>query len=216
MTLPFTPEQFFEMFAEYNRALWFAVVVWWLGSLGLVVAAWRHPIRVSRPLTYFLGALWIWNAAAYHAWFFTRINPAAWLFATIFVVQAGLLFIAARNGFEYFSTGRAMRALGLAIIVYALIYPALTHALGHPYPFGPTFGVPCPTTLLTIGLLVTIRGGVPVSLGMIPVVWAVIGGSAALLLNVATDYALLAAGGLAAGSLVTRGLLPGQGRAEEL
>lgn len=76
--------------------------------------------------------------------------------------------------------------------------------------------MPCPTTLLTIGLLVTIRGGVPVSLGIIPVVWAAIGGSAALLLNVATDYALLAAGGLALGSLVTRGLRPGLGGADEL
>src|SRR5689334_13463871 len=172
MALPFTPEQFFEIFAEYNRAFWRAVIAWWLGALGFIVSTWRSPVRVGGRLTYFLSALWVWNAAAYHAWFFTRINPAAWLFATSFGVEAVLLFIVARTSIEYFSAGRAMRAVGLGVVVYALAYPVLTHTLGHTYPFGPTFGVPCPTTLLTIGLLLTVRGGVPVRLGIIPIVWA--------------------------------------------
>ena len=41
--------------------------------------------------------LWIarhavdWLAVAYHATLFSGINPAAWLFAAMFLIQAGLL-----------------------------------------------------------------------------------------------------------------------------
>jgi len=41
-----------------------------------------------------------------------------------------------------------------------------------------------------------------VSLIIIPIVWATFGGSAAWLLNVSTDYALLAAGALAIVGLI--------------
>jgi hypothetical protein len=50
--------------------------------------------------------------------------------------------------------------------------------------------------LLTIGLLLTVSGGVPLTLAWIPIAWGFVGGSAAILLNVATDYVLLAAGAL--------------------
>jgi hypothetical protein len=67
-------------------------------------------------------------------------------------------------------------------------------ALGHDYPATPTFGLPCPTTILTIGVLLTVQGSVPVGLSVVPILWAFIGGSAALLLDVQTDYVLLAGG----------------------
>jgi pimeloyl-ACP methyl ester carboxylesterase len=192
--LPFTPDQFFEVFAEYNRAFWFVVLVWWLGSVAVLAAAWWNPVGASRALTLFLGALWAWNAVVYHAWLFTRINPAAWLFALLFAAQAALLFLAARTPVAFFSDTGPTRMVGIALISYALVYPFLTLALGHTYPATPTFGVPCPTDLLTIGALLTVRGGVRVKLAIIPVIWGFVGGSAALLLNVRTDYVLLAAG----------------------
>jgi hypothetical protein len=113
MGLPFTPDQFLEIFAEYNRAFWFIALVWWLGSVGAIAAAWRNPVRASPALTLFLGALWAWNAAAYHGWLFTRINPAAWLFALLFAAQAALLFIAARGPVAYFTATGPERVLGI-------------------------------------------------------------------------------------------------------
>jgi hypothetical protein len=68
----------------------------------------------------------------------------------------------------------------------------LTIAFGHSYPA--TFGVPCPTAILTIGVLLTVCRNVPAWLTIVPALWAFIGGSAALLLKVPTDYVLLAAG----------------------
>jgi hypothetical protein len=147
--------------------------------------------------------LWLWNAVVYHALLFTRINPAAWLFAGLFLAQAVLfLLTAAQRRIEYFSSTGWRRVGGLGLIGYALLYPFLTIAFGHTYPAAPTFGVPCPTDLLTIGALLTSRGRVPAALAVIPTVWGIIGGSAAVLLAVPTDYVLLGASVLLATLLI--------------
>ena len=205
MGLPFTTEQFFGVFAAYNRAFIVAVVALWAASIAIVAHVARDPSRRSRRLSLFLGVLWLWNAVVYHAVFFTRINPAAWLFAGLFLVQAALfLWSAPRRRIEYFTSPGWRQIVGPGLIGYALLYPFLTVALGHEYPATPTFGVPCPTDILTIGALLTIRGGVPAALAVIPVVWSLIGGSAAVLLEVPSDYVLLGAGVLLATLLVGR------------
>jgi Family of unknown function (DUF6064) len=195
VSLPFTPEQFLGVFAEYNEALWPVAVASWLASLGVLTATWRKPTVYGRVLTYLLAGLWAWNAVAYHMWFFTRINPAAWLFGAVFALQAALFWwTRTRSRIDYFSGEGLMARVGSGLAVYALAYPFLTVAFGHRYPAAPTFGVPCPTVILTVGLFLTVRGGVPLILTIVPVFWGFIGGSAAVLLNVPTDYVLLAAG----------------------
>jgi hypothetical protein len=195
--LPFTADQFYEVFAVYNDMLWPAVVAWWLLTLVAVAAAWRTSVA-SRWLLWLLALLWTWNALAYHAWLFSAINPAAWGFAVLFLIQAGLLVLSSRSAVQPFFGARGWRQLlGSGLTVYAFLYPFLTMAVGHRFPTTPTFGVPCPTVILTIGLLLTMRAP-PVRLTIIPVLWALIGGSAAYLLRVPTDYALLGAGVLLA------------------
>jgi len=191
--LPFTPQAFFELFAVYNETLWPIVAAIWLVTMAAVLAAQHDPARHGRSLTALLAALWAWNAAVYQAWLFTRINPAAWLFAGLFAIEAALLATAAREGLSFFSRdGLAPRA-GVLLIVYAFAYPLLTVASGHPYPAAPTFAVPCPTTILTIGLFLTVPA-LPWRLVVVPAFWSGIGGSAAVLLEVKTDYVLLGAG----------------------
>ena len=191
--LPFTTDQFYEVFAVYNDLLWPAVVMWWLLMLMVVAAAWRIP-SASRRLMWLLALLWVWNALVYHAWLFSAINPAAWGFAVLFLIQAGLLLHPSGRPLQPFFTARGWRQpLGSALAAYAFLYPFLTLAAGHRFPATPTFGVPCPTVILTIGLLLTMTDP-PARLTIIPVLWALIGGSAAYLLRVSTDYALLGAG----------------------
>src|SRR5687767_5995887 len=171
-------------------------VGWWFASLAAVTLVWRNPRQGGRALTLILGVLWLWNAAAYHALLFTRVNPAAWVFAGLFTFQAVLFFrVAYRDDLEYFGRRDWQRSAAILLVVYAFAYPFLTIALGHGYLNGPTFGVPCPTAILTIGLLLSVRGAVPISLVVIPVSWSAVGGSAAILLAVPADYVLLAAGG---------------------
>ena len=98
MSLPFTPE---HLACSPIRAFWPVVVGFWLANFGVLVATWRKPADHSRALTYLLVALWVWNAVAYHAWFFTTINPAAWLFGAVFVLQAAFLWTGARTRIQY-------------------------------------------------------------------------------------------------------------------
>jgi hypothetical protein len=207
--LPFTIDQLLGIFASYNRAFIVVVVGLWLASVGTLAFVSRDPARRSRTLSLFLGVLWLWNAGAYHALFFTRINPAAWLFAALFVVQAALFCWAASSGrIEYFSSPGWRRGIGLALVAYALAYPFLTIAWGHSYPDTPTFGVPCPTAILTIGVLITARGHPLLTLTIVPIVWGFIGGSAAVLLSVPADYVLLAAGMLLTVVVVAQRIRP--------
>jgi hypothetical protein len=140
----------------------------------------------------------------YHAWFFTAVNPAAWLFAALFVAQ-GVLFIALRSPAPQAVDGTASprRAVSLLLIVYSLIYPIVVWADGFAYPRMPTFGVPCPTVVLTIGVL--LAASTPsVLLSVIPVWWTVIAGTAAWLFGVHADLVLPAAGGVLVVDLILR------------
>ena len=61
----------------------------------------------------------------------------------------------------------------------------------------PLFAVPCPTTLVTAGLLLT-AAGVPRWVNIVPILWAVVGSSAAFALGIRADLALVVAGALLA------------------
>ena len=75
-----------------------------------------------------------------------------------------------------------------------MLYPAIVRAEGHAFPRLPTFGVPCPTAILTIGFLLAAGRSLPRVVAVIPLVWAFIAGSSAFLLGVRADLMLLAAG----------------------
>ena len=96
------------------------------------------------------------QGAVYHLGFFRQINPAATLFGLSFLAE-GLLLLALggwRERLRFAWTPTAAGALGAVLVSYAVaLYPGLGYALGHRYPASPTFGLPCPTTILTLGLL---------------------------------------------------------------
>jgi hypothetical protein len=56
----------------------------------------------------------------------------------------------------------------------------------------PVFAVPCPTTLFTAGLLLN-SAGLPRLASVIPLLWAILGGSAASALGIRADLALVVA-----------------------
>jgi hypothetical protein len=60
----------------------------------------------------------------------------------------------------------------------------------------PTFGLPCPTTLFTIGVLAFLVVPHPRSPLAVPVLWCLIGFQAAFFLDVPQDLALLVAAAL--------------------
>ncbi len=116
MGLPFTVEQFFDVFARYNVALWPApVALTALAALCVLAlfSRWRwRGVLVSAVL----AVLWLWGTA--------------------------------------------------------------------------TFGLPCPTTLFTIGVLAWLEAPYPRSVLAVPMLWCLVGVQAAFLLDMPADLAL--------------------------
>jgi hypothetical protein len=205
--LPFTHDQFLDVFGSYNRALWPAAAGLWLATLGTLVQLYRRHPQAGRILAFLLALHWAWAGAIYHLAFFLPINPAAALFGIGFLLQA-VLFLwraASRSGLTFTPAPTIRGRLGLLLILYALIYPGLGLLAGLEYPRLPTFGVPCPTTILTAGVLLLVPRREARFLGVIPVLWAGVGGSAAFLLGMRADLVLPVAGLL----LVLHMVLPG-------
>lgn len=215
MRMPFTREQFFELFGQYNESVWpaqLAILALAVASLALVLVAVVDPRagRAVRAATrapgWALALLWGWMAVAYHFVFFTRINPAAWIFGAAFLLAAGLFAVETYRGRLRFEQPRGgAGALGLGLVFYALVgYPIVGVLSGHAYPHEPTFGLPCPTTIFTLGLLLLARRPAPASVFVVPFAWSLVGSTAAFQLGVAQDYGLLAAAALAGAALALR------------
>lgn len=203
--MPFTPEAFLAVFAAYDRALWPAAAVAYALGAAAVAGAARGGRAGARLAWGVLALLWLWDGIAYHALFFARINPAAYGFAALFVLQGALLGAAAREPAPFRFRPGPRGWAGAALVAHAtLLYPALNLFLGHGWPHMPLFGVtPCPTTLFTVGLLLWAETPVR-RLAAIPLAWSLIGTSAAWLLGVWEDLALLGATGAAAWLLTRR------------
>ena len=134
----------------------------------------------------------------YHMVHFSRINPLASIFGILYVLQ-GFLFVFVgpiRDKLSFRFRLEPLPLVGACFILYAMvIYPLLGLGFGHSYPKAPMFGVaPCPTTIFTFGLLLWTTRPIPFYLLIIPLVWSLIGMSAAVNLGVPQDYGLVIAG----------------------
>jgi hypothetical protein len=196
VSLPFSREEFFGVFARYNETMWPAQVIIYLVAIAGVVLALRRSRDSSRGAFGILALLWLWTGLFYHAAFFAAINPIARLFAVAFIAQAfifgglaarrSVASIAPHNDFSGWAGG--------ALVIFGLAgYPVLSVLSGHLYPYQPTFGLPCPTTIFTLGLLVWGWKSVPAFAFVIPVLWAIVGSTAALQLGVSEDLTLAGA-----------------------
>jgi hypothetical protein len=208
MDLPFTQQQFFDVFATYNEAVWpIQVVAYVVGALA-AVAAFRGGRIADRVVSGVLAGLWIWVGAVYHYLHFADVNPSARVFALLFVVQ-GVVFLLGGVVFHKLSFGFSTRPAALVgaalIAVAAIVYPLWGALAGHVYPRAPLFAVtPCPLTVFTFGMLLLARNRVPLGMIAIPFLWSMIGGSAALFLGVPQDLTLPVAGLVGSALLIHR------------
>lgn len=208
MRLPFTVEQFFGVFRLYNNAVWPAqVLLLLLAVLAIIFIALRRPwsgVAVSA----ILALLWFWVGVAYHLAFFARINPVAFGFCAISIV-GGLLFAwqgVVRRHLDYSFAKSVRTGLGVTVLAFALVvYPVWATQAGHGYPELPTFGLPCPTTIFTIGVLALACGAGLRTVLAVPILWSLVGSQAAFLLDVKPDLGLLVAGVVAMGLFIWPG-----------
>ncbi len=196
--LPFSSEQFLEVFGKYNLDVWpMQILLYFLGIAAFILTVFRLKNSASY-INGILAFMWLWMGIAYHWWHFAPVNPAAYLFGILFVLQ-GLIFL-------WFSIFRRDRLIykfdlslsgiaGILFLLYAfLIYPRLSEHFGHSYPQSPTFGLPCPTVIFTFGILLFAEQTFPKFVAFIPFLWSLIGFSAAISLGIKEDIGLIVAG----------------------
>jgi hypothetical protein len=201
MNLPFTSAQFFAVFTAYNEAVWPMQFILVLIAIAMVTAVLRFPERTGRIVSAGLALLWCWLALGYHLAFFWAINPAAPIFAAISLAGAGaFLWLGMFKSYLRFQACMDARKIaGLAVIIFSVAaYPAIGALLGHHYPAAPGFGLPCPTTIFTFGILLMAARPLPRMLLLAPMTWAMIGAFAAFSLGVTQDLSLVIMLGLGA------------------
>jgi uncharacterized protein DUF6064 len=205
-SFPFTADSYLSLFEAYNSTIWPAqVVAYGLGILAVFLTL--RPLAAGGRIAFAaLSAFWLWNGIGYHLMHFFQINFAALGFAVLFVLQ-GVLFaaiaIGGRRSFRF--RPDVLGWSGVLFCLFALVaYPLLGWIAGHGWPRAAAFGVaPAPTAIFTFGMLLMLEGRAPLYLAVIPLLWSLAAGSAAVLrLGIAEDLSVLLAGGVGFGLLV--------------
>ena len=197
MKLPFSLADFLNVFKDYNQSIFPLQVVFYFAAFSCVYLLFTKYKNTTKIISIVLSFFWLWMGIVYHIIFFSAINKAAYIFGGFFILQgmmfAGCGLIRKKLSFEY--TKSMAKNVGILLIAYALIiYPVLGTFLGHAYPYSPTFGLPCPTTIFTFGILLFTNKIMPWHLLITPLLWSVIGFTAAINLTIYEDTGLLVAG----------------------
>lgn len=197
MKLPFTIGQFLDVFRQYNIAVWPIQIFLIVLALVAVYFSFRSQTYSNKVIVCILTFFWIWMGAIYHLVYFSRINKVAIVFGILFILQAAIFlnFGLIKNKLSFRLKTDKFGITGIILIVFALlIYPLLGYWLGHGFPYSPTFGSPCPTTIFTFGMLLFSVSGISPWIIAIPFLWSLIGFSAAFSLGIKEDTGLIVAG----------------------
>ena len=197
MKLPFTIEQFLETFRQYNVGVWPVQILLNILALVAIYFSIKKTAWSDKFIASILSFLWLWMGIVYHLAYFSKINKAAILFGALFILQS-LLFIyfgVINTKLQFRLKMNLYGIAGIILILFALlVYPLIGFWLGHKYPSSPSFGLPCPTTIYTFGILLLSSKRLWIPVVLIPFLWSLIGFSAAFKLGMKEDISLLLAG----------------------
>ena len=193
MKLPFTKAQFLEVFHKYNNSIYPLQVIFLLLAVLAITIIYRGSKRQQKIVPIILATFWIWMGIVYHIGYFSAINKVAILFGVLFILQGIFFLHYGLKKFPLFTFQKNIRSItSVLLLIYALIfYPLTGHFAGHDYPYSPTFGLPCPTTIFTLAVFLSAQPRIPFYLAIIPLLWSVIGFSAAFSLGIYEDAALI-------------------------
>jgi Family of unknown function (DUF6064) len=204
MKAPFTLEQFLAVFKHYNGGVFPMQILFYLISIFAIYLVLKPNIHANTIISLIMAFLWLWMGVVYHLIYFTEINKLAYLFGALCIVQSILFVVLGvfQSKFSFQFNADKFGIMGMSLIVFALIiYPILGYFLGHFYPSSPTFGLPCPTTIFTFGILLLNEKKCPILILIIPCMWSIIGFMAAFQFGILEDTGLIVA------SLITTSLL---------
>ncbi|MBK8982667.1 MAG: hypothetical protein IPM38_10190 [Ignavibacteria bacterium] len=213
MKTPFTADQFLEIFKNYNQGVFPMQIVFYMLSIIVIYLTFRPTAKSDKIISGLLAFFWLWMGVVYHHLYFTEINNAAYLFGVVFILQSILFltFGVFRSKLSFAFRSDVYGITGIILILFALIiYPVLGYSFGHVYPYSPTFGLPCPTTIFTFGLLLLSDRKCPLTILVIPFVWSIVGFTAAFNFGIVEDIGLLVSGLLTIIMVLMRNRMPGK------
>ena len=164
MKIPFTIEQFMGVFKNYNSSVFPMQVIIYLLAIVSIYLSIKRISWADRAVAAILSFFWIWMGIVYHIIYFSAINKAAYIFGGAFILQ-GVLFLyrgVFKQQLVFHFRSDISGITGSIFLFFAMIlYPLLGYFQGHIYPSSPTFGLPCPTTIFTFGLLLCTERKLP-------------------------------------------------------
>jgi hypothetical protein len=193
MKTPFSTEQFFSVIENYNAFVFpFQLIILAIGAvlIGLVVSS-KHS-KIQFPAV-FTSLLWIYTGIFYHFFFFTSINPAAWIFGSLFILQGGLMLYETiyKKRLDSATDHKKQRIIGFVFVLYGvIIYPLISYLSEGSIAGAISLGLPCPSTILTFGVFLVYGKNFSRYLLIIPAVWSLIGISAAINFGVYQDFVM--------------------------
>lgn len=194
--MPFTTEQFFMIFEDYNKTVF--PLPWIFLFLGIIAiyAVLSKKSGKNNFVGSILAVIWIWIGIVYHIIFFSSINPAAYIFGGLFIIQGIFFYIETfvRRNLVFNYMGTAKSNLALFFIVFGMIiYPVISFYLEGSMLKVISFGLPCPSVIVAYGFLMLTDKKFSKYLLIIPSFWALIGTAAAVNFGVYQDYVMILA-----------------------
>lgn len=132
--MPFTAGEFFAVFVRYNLDVWPIQVILLAAAAATTLLAMRGRPAGARIASWILAALWIWMGAAYHIAYFSRVNPAAYVFGVLFVGQ-GFIYAwegGIRNRLGFRVRWDLLGVIGGVLIVHAFADLSSDRAVPRP------------------------------------------------------------------------------------
>jgi hypothetical protein len=192
MKFPFTTEQFFAVFEKYNTTIFpVQILIFLLGCFILFLVCTKKN-NLDKFIGYLIGCIWLWTGIAYHILFFTAINKGAYIFGAMFIMQGILFIISTLQGkllFGFIDT-MAKRISCFFILFGLVLYPLIGFILEKSIVHTISFGLPCPTTIFTFGLLGLQLDVIKKRFLIIPFIWSFIGLFAAISMGVYQDVVM--------------------------
>ena len=91
MKLPFTTQQFLEVFKKYNTAVYPVQLLLVLLATIVILFVFRKQKTNGKIILVILSAFWLWMGTIYHINFFSAINKLAYGFGGLFILEGMLL-----------------------------------------------------------------------------------------------------------------------------
>jgi Family of unknown function (DUF6064) len=203
-----TLNTFLAKFAHGNAEVWPMQLVWYACAVAMVGLAFCPSRRATQLICVLAAANIAWEGIVYFGIQRSDMH-LAWLWATVFVLEAFLVLVAGvvRRDLVIAPRRDVAAVLGAVGIVYALVaYPLMGPLSGHSLSTLPVFGLsPCATVIFYFGLLLWARPPAPPYLLPLLLAWSLNAAPGALATGIVVDVGMVVAGVAATGVLIWRG-----------